>query len=409
MNVSKSAFRVSWGNLKMNAHSLYSSFIALVPVIMIINVPILNIGWSTFLLGVTAPYVMLRSKSTKKAISVLPIVVTFGYLLMRSMDNTMNLFLLVVVFVHAYAASKGSTDASVAGRTIETVAVIATVCVMLQTLLYYTMGIRFNFLIPNLILEENRYAINVVSVERMYRPSAFFLEPSHYTQYCSLALMSVLMPCNKQKVNFGKAIWIAVGCILTTSGMGIALCIGIFAWYAAFTQHRKGTKLMYIVGWFIAGGLCFAVLMQFTFFSNSIQRVFGEVNGYNAIWGRTLFWESYVGSMSGSTALFGHGTLNLPTGYMTGLMKVIYCYGYLGMAALLLLFIYLFARTRSMYARCACVAYCALMCIANLFGFISLSFWIILIISESIDSQSYLGMKKFNLHGQNVDMPTNYK
>lgn len=372
------------GVFVINVRNMYSTVIALIPVIMILNVPILNIGASTVLLGLFAPYALLRYKSGRKTISLFPFVVLIGYLICRAAGSLINQVLLVIVLIHVFGAVNDSLNIRVMRKTIENVAMLATVCVILQTLIYYVLGIRTMFLIEALVLEENR---NVFSESVMggslYRPSAFFLEPSHYTQYCCLGLLSVLFPMDGQKANLKKAVWIALGCLLTTSGMGIALCIGVFGWYVLFTRRGQRAKLKSLIGWALAAVIAYFVLIQFSFFSLALQRIFGEVDGYNAIWGRTLFWDAYIGGLEGSEVLFGRGIINLPEGYMTGLMEVIYCYGYAGAGLMLLVFVYLFIRSKDNMARCICVIYCCLMCIGNLLGFLVLSFWLCLTIASA--------------------------
>lgn len=373
----------------INVRSLYSVIIALIPVIMIFNVPVLNIGFSTLLLGLFAPFALLRYSSGKRLVGILPFLVLFGYFIYRSVGSLMNQFLLVIVLIHVYGAIQGSLKLHVMRKTIETVAVIGTACVILQTAVYYLLSLRFTFLIPGLILEENQEIIYefLGAKDAMFRPSAFFLEPSHYAQYCCVALLSTLFPEGERKADIKKAVWILLGCLLTTSGMGIALCAGIFGWYVLFTRRKKGTKLVSLIGWSIAIVAAFFVLMQFDFFANALQRVFGEVDGYNAIWGRTLFWDQYIGSMKGSELWIGKGVIEMPEDYMTGLMELIYCYGYVGVAFLFAVFVYLFAKGHNNMTRCLCVMYCGLMFIANIFSFLPMTFWMSIVIAHSIKGQ----------------------
>lgn len=125
--------------------------------------------------------------------------------------------------------------------------------------------------------------------------------------------------------------------------------------------------------------------MRFGFFSNAIQRIFGEVDGYNAIWGRTLFWNSTIGQMSGDNLIWRYGSSMLPSNYMTGLMEVIYFYGYVGLV--LLGFALLCAGIQNRKNRMSvglCFAYEGLIVIANLFRFISLTLWLSVIGSEQL-------------------------
>lgn len=376
-------------NTKVSIRSIYSVIIALLPVIMIFNVPFINLGFSTVLLGIFAPYALLRYRKRKKAISIIPVFCMLTYMILRADGSLSNQFLLVIVLIHVYGAVQGSLNMGVIRKTLEIVAVIASFAVLLQTVIYYIFGIKFMYLFPEIVLQDNWYYFTK-KMGTLYRPSAFFLEPSHYAQYCCLGLLSSLFPTGEEKVNFKKVFWIMFGCLLTTSGMGIALCVGIFGWYVLFTRRKLRTQIKSILGWGILAIVAFCGMMQIPFFRLAVERVLGQVDGYNAIWGRTLFWDTYIGSMSRQELIVGKGVSNLPDGYMTGLMEVIYCYGYLGVGIMLLVFIYMFIRGKDNFSRSMCVIYCSLMCVANLFGFLSLSFWLCCIITQCIETDKFI-------------------
>lgn len=362
--------------------TLYSIVIALLPVMMIYNVPVLEMGISTVLLGVFAPYALHRFHAVKNGVHIWPFIILIVYMIIRSAGSFFDQFLMIIVLIHVFGAIQGRMDFRLMRKTMEIVAVVATACVIFQTVVYYLFGIRATLLIPQLMMQEHQ-SYFTSTFGKLYRPSAFFLEPSHYTQYCSLAMLSVLFPFGNKKANLKKAIWIALGSVLTTSGIGIVLCIGVLGWYVLFTKRKQGTKIKTILGWCIIAVIAFAVLMQFSFFAQAVQRIFGEVDGYNAIWGRTLYWDSYIGSLKGIQAFLGKGVLNIPEGYMTGLMTIIYSYGYLGVALTLVVFIYLFCKGKGNYSRCVCVIYCGLSCIADLTSFLSYVFWFGVVITAA--------------------------
>lgn len=370
------------GMVRVSTRTLYSIFVALIPIIMVFRVPVVEMGVSTVLLGVFLPYALLQRSKRETKVSIIPIAVVVCYIMFRSTDNLRNLFLLFVVMVHAFGASRGSIDIRVARKTMENVALFASVCVIIQTLCYYGLGFHLNFFIKELVLQENQHKIISEFTGAYYRPRAFFLEPAHMAQYSSLAIVSVLYPMKEKKADIKRAIAIALGVLLTTSGIGIALCLGVFGWYALFSQRKKGTKVIYLFGWSIAFVAATAILMQFSFFRFALQRVFGEVDGYNAIWGRTLFWKRHVGSLIGTEVFFGRGTLYTMRGFMTGLMEVISCYGYVGVGGLLLMFLSFFIYGRDQFVRCGCIIFCALMCVADMFSFLSLTHWICLIVGQ---------------------------
>ena len=356
---------------KINVRQLYSVLIALIPVVSFYQVPFLGFGLGTMIVGVTAPFALYYIFNGKKTHAVLGILIIWiGYMIIRSSNSGENMFLLFMVLLHIGGALKGSMDARAMRKTIENVSVIMAVVVLFQTLLYYTLDIQTNLLIENLLLPANKYYATRV-YDGLYRPCALFLEPSHYAQYCCFGLLSVLFPINNLKANFKRAIWIALGCILTTSGMGIALCVGIFGWYVLFNKKKRGEAILSTVLWMFAGLIAYLVLMRFSFFSTAVKRVFGEVNGYNAIWGRTLYWDSYIGTMSVKDLLIGYGRITAPEGYMTGLMSTIYYYGYVGVILLAMVLLSLSLLGKDNYTICCCVIYAGMMLVSGQNGFLT--------------------------------------
>ena len=367
---------------KVNLTTVYSVIIALLPVIMIYNVPIVNKGLSTILVGLTAPIALYYTfTSFKMCPPVWFVCIFFFYCMYRSWGDFESVFLLFMVLIHVLGAFGGSLDFRVMRKTIETVAVFCTYLVIIQYVVYFVFGIRFSFLITNLIINDNQNAVNsFIDGVGMFRPSALFLEPSHLAQYCNLAILSVLFPEGDKKPNLRKAIWIAAGIILTTSGMGIVLCGCLLLWYAVFSRRKQGIQsILRVLFWAVIIIVAYVLLMRLSFFNSAVGRIFGD---HGAIWGRTLFWDSYIGSLKGFDLIFGKGVNNLPDGYMTGLMEVVYCFGIVGAVLLAIAFMSIATFSKNNVTICACIIFLGLQCIANLFGFIPLIFWFCFTVSS---------------------------
>lgn len=366
--------------LRINIQIIYSGILALLPILMYVNVPGVNLGLGTVLLIAFSPYALFRSIKFRKEIRELPFFLVLGYILVRSMDEIASVIFVVLILIHIHGALNNSIDIGVVRKVMQAVAVLGTYCVIIQLAFYYVLGIRFSFLPSFLVAEEFQYYYST-AIGSIYRPSAFFLEPSHYAQYICISLLFTFFPENAGKVEKNKVFWIILGCLLTTSGMGIVLCIGVCGWYLLFNRMRAGKKIIYIAIGFFVAIIAFVLLMQVPFFALSVQRIFGEVDGYNAIEGRTWLWEGYIGAMSAGEKIIGRGVSNIPEGYMTGVMHMIYCYGYIGLSLLVSVYVYLFIKTRSTVSRCLCVMYIGMLMVANLVGYIYLMFWICIIVS----------------------------
>lgn len=366
--------------------ALYSVVIGVLPVIMSFKIPIINIGFSTALICLFVVFAVSKIKIGYNIALKLVVSAVIAYLIIRSVQAPFNIVLLSIVYIHLIGFSNGTVDSRITRRTIELVSYACAYIVIIQTLLYYVLGIRSTLLVEALLIDENKYYVaNQVMASGLYRPSAFFLEPSHYAEYCCIGLLSILFPEKGKTPNMKWAIIIALGCLFTTSGMGMGLCLGIFVAYAIFAQRAKGTRLFYIILCLVVGAIVAVLLTRIPFIQVALQRVIGDVDGYNAIWGRTLYWDQLIGTMSPIEKIFGYGYGSRPTEYMTGVMLLIYCYGYVGIAVLLTSFIYIAKKNKNFFTYFVIGIYVALMNVANLFGFISLVFWYSLLISSSDD------------------------
>ena len=108
------------------------------------------------------------------------------------------------------------------------IASFAGVCLMVQYVLYYIAGFHLQMVPTNLLLPENSAWIlgaqtGTASITGQiidfYRPSAFFLEPSHLMLFSFPVLTILLLSPNMQKWRFRHAVIITIGIALSTSGM----------------------------------------------------------------------------------------------------------------------------------------------------------------------------------------------
>jgi hypothetical protein len=117
-----------------------------------------------------------------------------------------------------------------------------------------------------------------------------------------------------------------------------------------------------------------ALLSQSSVIQSSFSRfsggVLGSTSEYNAIWGRILFWGKYITPLTGNSFLWGRGFAALPDVYFTGLMTILFCYGWVGVGLFYLTVIGIIIKT-SDFGRCVAIMLGGLMLIANLSRFLS--------------------------------------
>ena len=195
----------------------------------------------------------------------------------------------------------------------------ATVVLLIQYFCYYV--IRFKLqVIPVKLLhaESERWVERSTSTKigGFYRPSGFFLEPSHVFLYFFPSIAFLLFT---PKTNIRKIISAAVlslGVVLSTSGMGIAVVAGFWAIYILLYSAKGNkknepqfsnlfTKRTLII---IAVFLCVLIVAYFTvdIVRNTVNRIFVNDSGSTAIAGRVRRTINHLKKMSARDILIGY-------------------------------------------------------------------------------------------------------
>lgn len=271
----------------------------------------------------------------------IPALMLALYASIRSGGSYSGAITFALVAVYLVATLSGYFDIQQIFKTIIFVSCVASILVIVQTISYYLFG-RY---LQMVWLDICRYDIIASYSERimkgvaegtsLFRPSAFFLEPSHFAQYAAVGLAGLLFPVEQTKPRYGKIILISLGLICSTSGMGVMIFIYEFILYTILNMKGKSstTNLFHIIIYCLLAAGAFAALMQINMFHLTIQRVFGQVDGYNAISGRTGSWNNYVTKLSGTELLFGRGmaSTNELIYWVTGGISLIYTLGIIGL------------------------------------------------------------------------------
>lgn len=221
---------------------------------------------------------------------------------------------------------------------------LAAACVIIQVIVHLITNIHIPLSYAGLLRDD------LINYERLittgmtdtgYRPSAFFLEPSAFTQYAYPVLFYLLF---KDESSKGKktALFISLGIIVCTSGMGIGLTVmmwGLYLFYNSFHNAKINKK------WF--GLFCMAIMACLVAYmispqlQYSIQRIFTGIGSSNsAIQGRLGGGQYYISLFNQEQLLFGIGDVgeNL-TMYMSGIYRLIYVDGIISVILFFLMFI----------------------------------------------------------------------
>lgn len=368
---------------------LYHICIGLLPVLYLFNVPGLNMSFGTILIILFTPHALFYvynglKRGGRSRISVFPFLLFYSYIMFRYEGNITGIILCLASFINLWGFSYGSIRIREIRKIIEVFALVNLVLLVLQLLVYYGAHIRITYIPRQLLHSEFQQSSLFTQSYGLYRPTALFLEPSHYSQYCCFAFISALFPISGEKPDLKRAALIGLGCILTTSGMGIGLTFGILVWYIILNQTSKGIKLFSILKWVPIIAIAVIILLQIPSFQTAIARVLSDVDGYNAIQGRTHNWDRAIGTMSGKDLWFGYGYSAKFPYYLAGLPDTIYKYGVMAVILEFLCFLYLMLKKFGNYVWCCCIVFIMLFCFAHLTSFYIQVFYFGIIIADAV-------------------------
>lgn len=376
---------------------LFQYCVALMPVLYLLNVPVLNVSLGTILLIVFLPYsgfhvvswFKQKDRETKNYTGMILFALLYLYFCLRSGGMLNTIILSFATLVHICGMLCGSVQVEKIRRILVTYAMISVGLVVIQTAAYYLLKWRIQFLPQVFVHKQFRESYIFREEEGLFRPSALFLEPSHFVQYCCFAIISALFP-TEGKADLERAAVIAVGCILTTSGMGIALTCGIAVWYLVVEYLVKGKIKNYTpkqIAIFAGIGIVgLFLVMQIPFVKAALQRIFSSVDGYNAVVGRLGLWKirDALGTNEIGVLLFGYNNTAEYGYYLTGLIDTIYKFGIVGLLLEISCFGWLMYRKRSNYVWGTCLAFLCLFVVAHLTSFFVQMFYFGLVIADVV-------------------------
>ena len=324
--------------------------IALIPILFSYK-QIFSISPTYIVLILLLPYVALKLIS-KKCFVFKYQGILFLYLFYMLIDHGITLGEVVVFFlflIYAFATHNRVFNAEILWKVIVSISCIATIGVLIQAFFYYGLGQQI-LMCPTGMMEPDvweQYGVDSsyrAGGHEMFRPAAFFLEPSIYSQYVVLAIMYLRLSEVRTKKDLQLAIFLSIGIIVSTSGIGIATIVAV--WLLSYGKVIFNSK-NFLKGF--VGVLFFIVVLIIAFnvseiFRESALRIvgLGEHSDYNAIAGRTGGVVFMWNSLSGSELWFGTGEYIskwYTWGFLGTFFRIIYEYGLIGVSLFTLLFL----------------------------------------------------------------------
>lgn len=381
---------LKYGKNKLNTiDKAYHWYIGLLPVLIVYNFPILNFSLGTVLLLMFVPhallYIVTNVKKTKK-ISIIPLMIFYVYLCTRA-DGDINTYIInIAAIIHFGAIISGALQGEYIRKIMVQFAIFNTGLVLVQVLFHYIM--RMDLYFVGFSMLQRDFALTytqAISSSSLFRPTAMFLEPAFFSQYCLFAIISLLFP-QDGLVNIKKVGAIALGIVATTSGMGIVLTVFVFGWYVLINRQKLGSKIVSIFKWTVIVFIILLILSCIPFFQQAMMRVFSNLDGYNALTGRTGNWQRALDGMVGMDLWIGYGRSVRYPFYLSGVPYMVYYYGLIGIGLELGFIFYIMLKKRNNFVWCTSVVFVGLLCVAQIVSVYLQLFYFSLLITEAIIS-----------------------
>lgn len=335
----------------LSLHAFFMFLLALVPIVQPLN-EIASVSNSMLILVLTTPYVaFLVFKSGKLEIaSSIPIVLYCMYRILNHGTSFPEMLSLLFVVLLTIALWNDLLNMEMIFKFAEFFAMVGAIAIILQTVVYYIFGLHIVVLQNAWLREELRLYEVLLSTGisgGMYRPCGIFTEPSAMTVY-SFPILFFLIYKDGSKKALQKAALISLGVVASTSGMGIALIMGLWGLLfltKSYSRNRFNKKwgMLTVI-------LVFVVIAACIFYEplrNSIIRIFSGFgdNQYSAIQGRVGSGAYYISQLSTRELIMGTGSTGEElTMYLSGMYSIIYTDGIIGYAFYVFIFICFFRK-----------------------------------------------------------------
>lgn len=233
-----------------------ASLLALCPVLQHYRAPMYNAA--VVVMSIVAVYLMCRMVLVRKELcwkKLKPITVLLVYMIFRIIDHGTSVtelgrsLVLSALFV---AAVLDCIDLKWMCRTALVVACAASVALIIQYISFFLFDHHLQMVpVPLLRPSADQWVLGVqtglasisgvLREDGFYRPSAFFLEPSHVYIYMFPHLFIVLLGKTQNLKQKAVAVLLSLGLILCTSSFGIVAVCAAWGLFIGFYDERTNT------------------------------------------------------------------------------------------------------------------------------------------------------------------------
>ena len=297
--------------------------LALAPLLQHYKGVVQNAGFTVLLL--ITPILFLRTikkldlgvVERKSFFAIIPLIIFYFYTILNRDFNFMRLGYVLLLSWIFICVSNGSINISLFFKYAIRIAELATIAIIIQFISHSFLGRTIDFRPLSLLVSQNviwvRTAANY-GAGFMYRPSGFFLEPSHFFLYSFPIITVLLLSVNRDKKDFRTALFLSLGLLLTTSGMGIVVLAGLWTLYFLIYKRIEDYSISSFTKQISVRSVVIVLLLVVVFYlayrgipfiQNTVDRFLIEDETSNAIDGRTRLVENYVRGITGKAVWFG--------------------------------------------------------------------------------------------------------
>lgn len=326
--------------------------LALSPILQHYKGIIYNAGITA--LAILLPYLIIKIFITRKLQdypSTYPVLWFVVYYLYRIVDHGTNLFDLsqnIVPLILIVVFAMGGIDLKYFRKITLMIALSASIMIVFQSFFFYVLGFHLQLVPTDLLLPQSeQWVLGAQTglagitgkIGNLYRPSAFFLEPSHMFLYLFPHLLLSLFSRNTVPRKNIIALLITIGLLLSTSGMAIGVLFG--AWFVYFILYNKRTHKISIktvlitkniINFIVLIVLLIVLYFNVPFIQASISRIItGSAGSVSAISGRTTRGVALIRNLAGAEFWFGVSDNIVGINFnLSGLVATMYKYGIIG-------------------------------------------------------------------------------
>ncbi len=312
----------SWGD------KFCAFILAVSPILQHYKGPVQNAGFTVLLLII--PWLTLRFFTRLRGgyvernclIAVVPILLFEIYCAVVHPSGMMRMFYQFFMIWLFICIAGGTVNLKVFLRIAIAIVTVAAGLLLVQYASHYVLHRTINLRPFNLLVSESniwvRHAERGLRAGALYRPAAFFLEPSHLFLYSFPILAVLLLSPGMTGWRKIRAIIITAAMVLSTSGMGIVAVIGLWGLYFLFYRNNEEKRAITLGKIFSPKTITIAVVLLIALgvayfnvpiIARTINRILASTEGSSAIDGRIRLASHYITGISGVAVFFGQSNV----------------------------------------------------------------------------------------------------